>query len=146
MATIIATPSPLGCYNSNGLSEYQTSGAGASAGGSTVTLNIAQGSGNVTVYVSPKYKTLKIEANGRIETLDPGYDWVKVSVDGKEVLYRESTQDNDECDYETVSASATVSLPICNACGTMVYVEGAPNDNICNDGVSWTVTLTPQEN
>jgi hypothetical protein len=63
-----------------------------------------------------------------------------VLVDGAEILYAQSTGQG-ECNYESKSASVLHTFTECKSCGHEIYMESGLNDNVCNDGVQWIVTL-----
>ena len=142
---VVVTPSPLGCYKDKGFSPIQKSASVLELSEGVVKFPIGEaGAGaemNAKYFTNPKFKKISVSANGVVETLDPGFDFIRVLADGVEILYAQSTQDADECGYESKSASVLHTFTECQACGHEIFIESGLNDNICNDGVQWIVTL-----
>ena len=141
----LVTPSPLGCYTNKGFSPIQKANAVIEISEGVVKFPIGEAEEGVEMnakyFTNPKFKKISVSANGVVETLDPGYDFIRVLADGTEILYAESTQDNSDCGYESKSASVLHTFTECQSCGHEIYIESGLNDDVCNDGVQWTVTL-----
>lgn len=143
---MLITPSPQGCYRSLGFSPVEVSGLASELSQGRVLLPIGAAPPGAEIfakyYTDPNLKTLSVLATGRVETLDPGFDWVRVNVNGIEVLYAESTQDTPSCGYEQKIVLAVHQIDGCLACGNYIFIEAALNDEICNAGVQWEVALS----
>jgi hypothetical protein len=141
----VVTPSPLGCYRDKGFSPIQKTGAVIEISEGVVKFPIGEAQAgaemNAKYFTNPKFKKIRASASGVVETLDPGYDFIRVLADGVEILYAQSTQDSEECSYESKSVSVLHTFTECQSCGHEIYMESGLNDNVCNDGVLWTVTL-----
>jgi hypothetical protein len=141
----LVTPSPLGCYRSRGFNPIQKANAVIEISEGVVNFPIGQAESGVEMnakyFTNPKFKRIRASASGVVETLDPGYDFIRVLAEGVEILYAESTQNNEDCGYESKSVSVLHTFTECQSCGHEIYMESGLNDNVCNDGVLWTVTL-----
>lgn len=141
----IVTPSPLGCYTTKGFSPIEKSAAAMLISEGEVKFPIGDApvgaEMNAKYFTHPKFKNILVSANGVVETLDPGFDFIRVLADGQEILYAESTQNTGECSTESKSASVFHTFAECKACGHEIFMESGLNDEICNAGVQWIVTL-----
>ena len=138
----MARVGPCGQYRSNGLTKPILTGVAEEQAPGTVFISIDKGSGTATYELDPSYTGVNAYAFGTVETLDPGYDWIRVVVNGQQILYLQSTK-NQGCAYESKSGSGTYKGKGCEPCPIKIFIEAAPGDNICNDGVQWTVNITP---
>lgn len=140
--SVTAKLNACGQYRGIGLSKPILTGAAEEKSPGTVFISIENGSGSATYNLDPTYTAVTVFASGVVETLDPGYDWIRVTADGEQILYLESTQDKQDCGYESKSGSGSWSSNGCKSCPVKIFIEAAPRDNICNDGVKWTVKIT----
>lgn len=145
--TILPGPNPTDApceYPNGGLSDWELYGEATASGNVVTVLKPGGDAGTAIAYVDPCKAglTITFDAQGTVETLDPGYDWVNIKANGEQLLYIESTQDEDECGYESKSDSVTYTVPEGQACPISIEISGAPNDGICNDSVQWDVTVT----
>ncbi len=142
----LVTPSPQGCYDANGFSPVAKSSSVIEFSRGNLKFPIGESpSGqemSAQYYTHPKFKKLSVVANGVVETLDPGFDFIRVLANGVQILYAESTQDQEECGVESKTASVNHTFTGCQECGNLIYIESGLNDEICNDGVFWGVVLT----
>lgn len=146
----LVTPSELGCYRKGGFSPIEKSAdvVEISEGVVNFPIGVAGPGAEMTAryYVHPKFKKISVSANGYIETLDPGYDFIRILVEGQEILYAASTKDIFPCGYEFKSENKEHDFTKgCKPCGREIFIESGLNDEVCNDGVQWTVTLVLSE-
>jgi len=133
---------PCGEYRENGLTKPILTGVAVEKAPGTVFISIQNGSGTATYDLDPEYNGVTAYAFGTVETLDPGFDWIRVTVDDEQILYLQSTKDGD-CSYESKSGTGSWDKGNkCKPCPIKILIEAAPGDNICNDGVEWTVNIT----
>ena len=146
--TDVVTPSRLGCYRNNGFSPLEKEGQVTETSEGVLYFPIGTVNGAIMqarYFTHPKFKNVSVSANGVVETLNPGYDWIRVIADGAQILYAESTQENPDCGYESKSVSVVHAFTECKTCGHEIFIESSSIDDVCNAGVQWTVSLVLSE-
>ena len=146
-----STPSPYGCYRKLGFSPLRT--PIQFIPGEPNVIELSEGvvkfdmsreatqEMSASYYVDPQFTKIFISASGLVETLDPGFDFIRILANGTEILYAASTQDQETCGYEFKTEEVNYIFPGCNICGNFIYMESGLYDETCNDGVNWVVTL-----
>jgi hypothetical protein len=85
---------------------------------------------------------IEITLNGQIETLNAGYDWIRVYHNGAEVFFRESTDTSDDTDDTVAMGPFVVSLPLEDRpCGHIIEITGSTGDGIANNNVFWNASV-----
>lgn len=81
---------------------------------------------------------IELLLTGNIETLNTGYDTIRVLLNGQEVFYYESTETSED-PWETTGAGPfTVSLSLSDRpCGNIVEIQGTTVDEVANNDVWW---------
>ena len=87
-------------------------------------------------------KQVVITLNGQIETLNTGYDWIRVYHNGVEVFSHESTDTSDDPDDAVAVGPFVVSLPLEERpCGHIIEITGSTGDGIANNDVFWRASV-----
>lgn len=83
-----------------------------------------------------------LEVWGQIETLNDGYDWLEVRLNGNQAFYHEST-DTSEDAWETIAVGPfTVTLNLDERpCGHIIEIDGSTGDGIANNDVWWRAKI-----
>ena len=85
---------------------------------------------------------IEIALNGQIETLNAGYDWIRVYHNGAEVFFRESTDTSEDPDDTVAVGPFVVSLPLEDRpCGHIIEITGSTGDGIANNDVFWNASV-----
>jgi len=85
---------------------------------------------------------IEITLNGQIETLNSGYDWIRVYHNGAEVFFRESADTSDDPDDTVTVGPFVVSLPLEDRpCGHIIEITGSTGDGIANNDVFWRASV-----
>ena len=81
---------------------------------------------------------LELELEGRIETLNTGFDWIEVWINGERVFDFESTETTED-PWDTISAGPfTLSFSLDDRpCGHVIEIRGSTGDEVANNGVWW---------
>ena len=85
---------------------------------------------------------VQLEVWGEIETLNTGFDWIEVRLNGERMFYHESTETTED-GWDTVavgSFSVTLSLED-RPCGNVIEIEGSTGDETANNDVWWRAKL-----
>jgi hypothetical protein len=85
---------------------------------------------------------IEITLNGQIETLNAGYDWIRVYHNGAVVFFRESTDTSDDPDDTVTVGPFVISLPLEDRpCGHIIEITGSTADGIANNDVFWQASV-----
>ena len=85
---------------------------------------------------------IEITLEGKIETLNTGYDWIRVYHNGVEVFSHESTDTSDDPDDAVAVGPFVVSLPLEDRpCGHIIEITGSTGDGIANNDVFWQASV-----
>ena len=79
---------------------------------------------------------------GEIETLNDGFDWVEVRLNGARQFYYESTKTTDDA-WDKVAVgpfNVVIDLPD-RACGNIIEIDGSTDDAIANNDVWWKARI-----
>lgn len=83
-----------------------------------------------------------LEVWGEIETLNDGYDWLEVRLNGVREFYHESTSTTEDPWDSIAVGPFTVTLNLADrACGHIIEIDGSTGDEIANDNVWWRAKL-----
>jgi hypothetical protein len=85
-----------------------------------------------------------ITLEGRVETLDSGYDTIQVLHNDNEVFFFQSTTDEQDDEDKTVAAgpfTVTINLED-RACGHIIEISGGTGDGRANNAVYWNATVS----
>lgn len=92
--------------------------------------------------------SIVITLEGEIETLNDGWDRIRVLHNGAEVFYfestqRESSESNPPDPDETISVGPfVVSIPLVDrACGHIIEITGETGDHFANNDVGWRASI-----
>ncbi len=81
---------------------------------------------------------VEIEVWGEIETLNTGFDWIEVRLNGVREFYHESTESSeDPWDKIAVGPFAVILDLADRACGNLIEIDGSTGDEIANNDVWW---------
>ena len=84
-----------------------------------------------------------ITLNGMIETLNEGYDWIRVLHNGQEVFFHESADTSEDPDETVAAGPFTVTLALEDRpCGHIIEISGSTGDGIANNNVWWQASAT----
>ena len=79
---------------------------------------------------------------GEIETLNDGFDWVEVRLNGVRAFYHESTKTTDDPWDKVAVGPFNVTLNLADrACGNIIEIDGSTGDQIANNDVWWRAQL-----
>jgi len=86
--------------------------------------------------------SVQLEVWGEIETLDAGWDWLEVRLNGTRAFHHESA-DTSEDPWDTVAVGPfTVDLTLDERpCGHLIEIEGSTGDLTANNNVWWRARL-----
>lgn len=102
---------------------------------------------NTEKYGSVKFgiccaNNIEITLNGKIETLNAGFDWIRVHHNGFQVFYRESSDTSDDSEDTVTVGPFVVSLPLEERpCGHIIEITGSTGDGIANNDVFWRASV-----
>ena len=83
-----------------------------------------------------------ITLHGMIETLNSGYDWIRVLHNDVEVFYHESTDTSEDPDETVAAGPFTITLALEDRpCGHLIEITGATGDGAANNNVWWQATV-----
>ena len=83
-----------------------------------------------------------LEVWGEIETLNDGYDWLEVRLNGVRAFYHESTSTSTDPWDSIAVGPFTVTLNLADRpCGHIIEIDGSTGDEIANDNVWWRAKL-----
>ena len=83
-----------------------------------------------------------LEVWGEIETLNDGYDWLEVRLNGVRAFYHESTKTTEDPWDSIAVGPFTVTLNLNDRpCGNIIEIDGSTGDEIANDNVWWRAKL-----
>jgi len=83
-----------------------------------------------------------IEVWGEIETLNTGYDWLEVRLNGAQEFYHESTETSEDPWDKVAVGPFTVTLNLTDRpCGNIIEIDGSTGDAIANNEVWWRAKL-----
>jgi hypothetical protein len=86
---------------------------------------------------------IEITLNGEIETLNEGYDWIRVLHNGQEVFFHKSTDTSEDPDETVAAGPFTVTLALDQRpCGHIIEITGSTGDGIANNNVWWQASAT----
>jgi hypothetical protein len=85
-----------------------------------------------------------ITLEGQVETLDSGYDTIRVLHNDNEVFFFQSTTDEqDDADKTVAAGPFTVTINLEDrACGHIIEISGGTGDDRANNGVYWNATVS----
>lgn len=86
--------------------------------------------------------TVELELWGEIETLNTGFDWVEVLLNGAQEFYHESTETTED-PWDSIAVGpfpVTLNLED-RPCGNIIEISGSTGDEIANDNVWWRARL-----
>lgn len=83
-----------------------------------------------------------LDMEGSLETLNDGYDWVEVSLNGVVVQrYESSSTSADPWDTVGRTEQVTLILDVDRPCGNVIEIAGGTGDDVANNGVFWRVSI-----
>ena len=83
-----------------------------------------------------------LEVWGVIETLNDGYDWLEVRLNGTREFYHESVSTTEDPWDAIAVGPFTVTLNLQDrACGNIIEIDGSTGDDIANNNVWWRARL-----
>ena len=86
---------------------------------------------------------VQITLNGMIETLNGGFDWIRVLHNNVEVFYHESTDTSEDPDETVAAGPFTVTLALDDRpCGHVIEITGSTGDGVANNHVWWRATVS----
>jgi hypothetical protein len=81
---------------------------------------------------------VQLEVWGMIETLNNGFDWLQVRLNGEEVFFYESVSTTTDPWDTTAVGPFTVNLALEDRpCGHTIEIEGSTGDTTANNNVWW---------
>ena len=87
-------------------------------------------------------KQIVITLEGKIETLNDGYDWIRVFHNGGEVFFHESTQTSEDPDDAVAVGPFAVTLELEDRpCGHIIEITGSTGDGKANNDVFWKASV-----
>ena len=85
---------------------------------------------------------IEITLNGQIETLNAGFDWIRVYHNGVVVFFHESIDTSDDPDDTIAVGPFVVSLALEDRpCGHIIEIAGSTGDGIANNNVFWQASV-----
>jgi hypothetical protein len=83
-----------------------------------------------------------LEVWGEIETLNDGYDWLEVRLNGVREFYHESIKTSEDPWDSVAVGPFTVTLNLDDRpCGHIIEIDGSTGDDIANDNIWWRARL-----
>lgn len=87
---------------------------------------------------------LEFDIMGQIETLNSGYDFLSIALNGVEQYYKQSSADGLGDSTANIGFSDTYVMPITpKPCGNIVTLTASTVDEFANNDIYWQVGITP---